>query len=354
MRDIPKDLNGRTGRGEARNRQVDAVPPVAVIDLGSNTLKVTVATIAGGSDPSDIVVSGGGKFKIRVISRVTEEVRISPLAGEPEGAVSPRAMRDGAAAARRLLDAALAAGATRERVRIVATSMVRDAANGAEFCAAVAAATGGLRVEVLDGLAEARGVAAAVATDPAFAREPLFRVVDLGGGSLEHILVERGAVRFEGSRPLGAARLTRRFVPAPAEPIPPALLATVEDAALSGLAGFAEPADAAVRASPVAGCGGVFSVARAIFAAREGVAFRDRSPVLPVAEVRRLRDEMAAVPLDDRICPALSAQRADIFPVALTVLLAFARVSGAAAFRETGRNLRIGLIAQMLAQSPAR
>ena len=96
-----------------------------------------------------------------------------------------------------------------DRVRMVATSAVRDAENGAAFTEAAREAVG-TAPEVLTGLEEGklayRGASADLAT---FAGDTL--VVDIGGGSTE-ITLGRGGTVSSVSLQLGCVRLTERFL----------------------------------------------------------------------------------------------------------------------------------------------
>jgi len=100
-----------------------------------------------------------------------------------------------------------ASGIEREEVRAVATSAIRDAANGSELLERVGAATG-LQVRVLSAGEEAYfGYLAAV--NSTTLRDGA--VLDLGGGSLQLVAVsERGFVTSE-SWQLGTVRMTERF-----------------------------------------------------------------------------------------------------------------------------------------------
>ena len=93
--------------------------------------------------------------------------------------------------------------------RLVATSAVRDAANGADFLRA-AAETTGVRAELLSGEEEGR-LAYAGATDdlPPTAGDDV--VLDIGGGSTE-LVVERAGVLGAVSLHLGCVRLTERYL----------------------------------------------------------------------------------------------------------------------------------------------
>ena len=91
----------------------------------------------------------------------------------------------------------------------MATSAVREAENADEFLRR-ARDEAGVDVEVISGVEEARlihlGVLQAV---PVFDQRLV--LVDIGGGSTEILVGERGEILAAGSLKLGAIRLTRRF-----------------------------------------------------------------------------------------------------------------------------------------------
>ena len=122
--------------------------------------------------------------------------------------LKPDAIARGVEALRRMKQIADIDGAP---VRAVATSAVREAENHTEFVTA-AREQAGVEVEVISGVEEARlihlGVLQAV---PVFDRRLL--LCDIGGGSTEILVGERGEVLTARSFKLGAVRLTNRFFP---------------------------------------------------------------------------------------------------------------------------------------------
>ena len=106
-----------------------ASPTVAIIDIGSNSIKVLVAT--RGADGNIV------PLRIRTI-----DARISAGISRAAPRLSEAGMDRGVDAVRALLADATELNAT--KVTLVATSAVRDALNGAEFCARVRATTGHL------------------------------------------------------------------------------------------------------------------------------------------------------------------------------------------------------------------
>ena len=165
--------------------------PLAAIDLGTNTARLLIARSSA---------SGGG-FDTVLLRR-----EITRLGGgfSREHGISPEA--------RERTLAALSAFAEEIRLhevgtlRAVATSAVRDAANGAAFSREVLDRTG-IHLEVIDGHEEGvltlRGVRAGV--DPDLQHLLVF---DVGGGSTEYTLAEGDSLLFTRSLPLGVVRLT--------------------------------------------------------------------------------------------------------------------------------------------------
>lgn len=107
-----------------------------------------------------------------------------------------------------------------DRVGGVATSAVRDAANGEEFAAGVAAKFG-VPIDVIGGDREAQLTFVGASTGDALPGDGRVLVVDIGGGSTEFIVGEDGELRFHVSTQLGAVRQSERHLvsdpPAPAQ-----------------------------------------------------------------------------------------------------------------------------------------
>jgi len=97
-----------------------------------------------------------------------------------------------------------------DKVRVVATSAMRDARNAAAFTAWVRSATG-WQVEVISGLEEGRLIhLGVVSLEPGAKGRCL--LIDLGGGSCEVTLSDQGRLKEMVSLPLGAVRLQQEFL----------------------------------------------------------------------------------------------------------------------------------------------
>src|ERR1700742_4441692 len=98
------------------------------------------------------------------------------------------------------------------KVRPVATSAIRDAGNQAQFLKK-ARKRSGLELEVLSGEEEARYGYLAAVNSTTLSQGV---VLDLGGGSMQLTRVEGRQALDARSWPLGAVRMTERFLPGPA------------------------------------------------------------------------------------------------------------------------------------------
>jgi exopolyphosphatase/guanosine-5'-triphosphate,3'-diphosphate pyrophosphatase len=168
---------------------------VAVIDLGSNTFRLVVFTDEPGA-------------WWRRTDEIYEPVRISAGMGD-SNELQPGPMERAVHTIEAYDHFCRASGLTRQEVQAVATSAIRDATNREDFLAR-AATVSDLAVRVLKPEEEARYGYLAAVNSTTLADGA---VLDLGGGSLQLIAVENQQAGELGSWPLGAVRMTERFLP---------------------------------------------------------------------------------------------------------------------------------------------
>jgi len=167
---------------------------ISAIDIGSNSIRQTIADVS----PTGVI-------------RVVDEMKAAPRLGAglyERGRLREMAVQGALVALTRMATLAKQLGAKRSEV--VATSAVRDAENSDQFLDLVKGETG-LSVRVLHGEDEAR-----LAFRSALAHFDLGAgravVMDIGGGSLELTLSADGLVERVISLPLGAIRMTERYL----------------------------------------------------------------------------------------------------------------------------------------------
>ncbi len=306
---------------------------VAVIDIGSNSIKVLVA-----------VRDAAGE--VTALKTLTIDARISAGISQAD----PRLTEDGMARGLDAIHALLkdAAPFSPAKTILVATSAVRDAQNGAEFRRRVLAATG-LEIRILTGDEEANLIGRGLTCDPALTALRDFYVFDLGGGSLECLAFRDRKIEQAVSLQLGCVRLTEKFVADSAAPFPAEAARAIADHTRHEItrSGFTFNLAAAV------GTGGTVSTVRSILAARRGQPFEQTDPVVTLALLRELLAELGRLPLAARKqIPGLPPARADVFPAALATLVAVAEFGGFDAYRNSLFNLRYGLAAVALEKLP--
>ncbi len=307
---------------------------VTIIDIGSNSIKNLVAARERSGAP------------VTALKMRTIEARISAGISQAAPSLSEEGMRRGLDAVQSLLSDS--AGLPPHPVALVATSAVRDAANGDEFRRRIREATGHT-VRLLSGQEEAALVGRGLITDPGLSGLRDFHVFDLGGGSLECLAFTGREIRQAVSLQLGCVRLTERCISDPAAPIPPDALARVAGITREVLAKSGFPAALPASAAAI-GTGGTLTTARAILGALENKPLPGTSPSLPVGRLRDLLLALSAQTLAERrLIPSMPPGRADILPAALMTLVTIAELGGFDAYHHSLRNLRWGLADEILA-----
>ncbi len=166
---------------------------VGVIDIGSNAIRLQVVRLFQ-----------DGAFS--VIADERDPIRLGTEVFR-SGMLSTEAMAEALQTLARFSEIARRHGA--EELRSVATSAVREARNGALFAREIESSIG-LKVEVISGEREAQLIARGVLSGFQVPAKKI-ALADIGGGSTEISVVERGQSRFGISLPLGSARLTEMF-----------------------------------------------------------------------------------------------------------------------------------------------
>jgi exopolyphosphatase/guanosine-5'-triphosphate,3'-diphosphate pyrophosphatase len=167
---------------------------VAVIDMGSNSTRLLVANVDRGSG------------QLREIERHSQVTRLG-RGVDTAGQLASEAIDDVCAAVADYLE--IAAGHDCEQTVALATSAVRDAANGDAFLAELRERFA-LPARTIDGSEEAQlSWAGACAGRPATGRRLVF---DIGGGSTELILGSGPAPDFHQSLQVGVVRHSERFL----------------------------------------------------------------------------------------------------------------------------------------------
>ncbi len=256
---------------------------VAAVDVGTNSVRLLVA------EPGEPLT------KVERLMRITRLGAGVDATGRLDDVALARTLAVIESYARRWHEL----GA--ERVRIAATSAVRDAADRDRFFDGVREIAG-VEAEVLSGEVEA-ATAFTGATTGVEGRPP-FLVLDIGGGSTELIL---GSDRplASTSRQLGCVRLTERCMPS--DPPTAEQLAEARAVARAEITAAAEVVDGGRAATLIGVAGTVTTLAALELGLADYEPTRIHGARLPAAAVRRLTAELAALP---------AAERAELGPMA--------------------------------------
>lgn len=279
--------------------------PVAAVDCGTNTIKLLIGELPR-VDVREMRMVRLGQDLDRT-GRIAEEALTRAFGAIEEYAALIRAH-----------------GVPPERVRFVATSATRDAANADVFVAGVRERLG-VEPEVVSGAVEAAlsfdGAVRNLREQP----ETPVLVVDIGGGSTELIL---GAAAPEAadSMDVGSVRLTERHLHSdpPTRAEVAACVADI-DAHLDAC-----PVDPAAAATVVGVAGTVTQLA----AVALDLAAYDRAAVdqavLPVAQVHAVVDRLVAMTVAERrSIGSMHPGRADVIAAGALILDRVLRRSGA-------------------------
>jgi exopolyphosphatase / guanosine-5'-triphosphate,3'-diphosphate pyrophosphatase len=296
---------------------------LAALDVGTNS----VLMLAAESRPD------GGVRPLLELARITRLGR----GVERTGALDPEAARLTLDTIVEFAAAARAAGCA--TIVAVATSVLRDAADGAAFLAR-ARERAGVEVEVISGRAEAelshRAAMRGLGLDPG-AR---VLTVDIGGGSTELVAAAPGRELAMTSLKLGSVRLTERIVhhdPPLAAEINE-LQATI-DAALASLRWDLRPETLV----------GIAGTVTTICAIALGMEVYDHSRVhgyvLSRGEVSRIRKQLGELSLAERMkLKGLPQGRADIIFAGAMILERIMEHFAASSVTVSDQGVRWGLI----------
>ncbi len=325
------------------------MPTFAAIDIGSNSCRLAIARVE--------------QHKLRTLYEDREVTRLGESVFDT-GMISPEAMANTIKALKRFHKATQTHVA--DRVRVVATSAMRDARNSEAFRAWVKSATG-WNVEVISGLEEGRLIHLGVVTHEPGARGRSM-LVDLGGGSCEVTVSDGGRIQSMVSLPLGAVRLQQEFLrsdPPSKEDVARLrkfidrelrraerklghpriglVIATSGTAAALAEASHALPAEDVIERAPTKGRGKRVRV------------MRDASLVTSAVAVRRIADKLLKMNNAQRAAmPGIGPRRSEIISGGAQVYAALLERMGLKGFRYSRLGLRDGMLAQMLAEVDTR
>ncbi len=169
------------------------MPRFAAVDIGSNSVRLKIAET--------------NRDRLKTIHEDREVTRLGQSVFTT-GALEPQAMAHTIQVLQRFLRATQSYAV--DRVRVVATSALRDARSSRAFLDWVLTATG-WHAEVITGLEEGRLIHLGILSNYHIGRSRVL-LIDLGGGSCELTLSDQGHIAEMVSLPIGAVRMTQTFL----------------------------------------------------------------------------------------------------------------------------------------------
>lgn len=295
--------------------------PVAVIDIGTNSIKFIIA------EKSE---SG----TMRILHQETIELRIGTGISTQKLSFSDEIMT-------RLITVLSnlkmkAEGFRVRTLKIVATSAVREASNQNELAQKIKA-TLKIPLEILSGNDEAYHIGNAIQLDPKWKATKTLNFIDLGGGSMECITIHDHRIDQAISLPLGAVRLTEYFFDDSN--------AIFKTNTISSVSSHVEKVikDSNLNLDPnrpLLGSGGAF------FILQQSLNGKSQIQALEVLE---LAQKTGAETIENRIKKYnIPTKRADVFPIALCTLYAFMHAFSIDTFYPSTFNLKFGILKEML------
>jgi exopolyphosphatase/guanosine-5'-triphosphate,3'-diphosphate pyrophosphatase len=296
---------------------------LGIVDVGTNSIHLVIG-----------VLGLNGKFHIMLKERDLTQLGEDGLAS---GRLKPAAIRRGMDVLGRFAETIRRCQV--DHVEAVATSAVREAANGAEFVARIRA-TFGLPLRIISGNEEARLIYLGVLQAHHFTRPTL--VVSIGGGSAQVICGDGAHLRYVASVPLGCARLGQRFIRR--DPPTPSGLRELSEEVRRACAPLLR---AVGRRRWEQMVGSSATIQQLMLAARKRRTGQRLSISLP--RLRRLVGWLSRSTAQERMqLPGVDPRREDLLLTTGVVLTALMEGSAARAIRYAPGSLREGLVIDYL------
>jgi exopolyphosphatase/guanosine-5'-triphosphate,3'-diphosphate pyrophosphatase len=304
------------------------MPTFAAVDIGSNSVRLKIARATRGR--LDTLQED------REVTRLGESVFAS-------GSLDPQAMAHTIQVLQRFLRATQAHAV--DRVRVVATSALRDARNSRAFLDWVRTATG-WKVEVISGLEEGRLIHLGILSNARIGNSRVL-LIDLGGGSCELTLSDKSHIADMISLPIGAVRLTQTFL----HHDPP------RRNELEQMRGLIQREIARVqkrildaRVQAIIATSGTPAALSGLYEAKVGGADESKPHTVPQPAVSKILRNLSKRNLVQRqAMPGIGPKRAEIIIAGAMVFSELLEMCRLKNFRYLPLGLRDGLLAQMMA-----
>ncbi|SFG90741.1 Ppx/GppA family phosphatase [Pontibacter chinhatensis] len=305
---------------------------LALIDMGTNTFHL-------------LVVEVDEQAQLRELYKTKVPVRLGQ-GGISNGNIAPEAYERALKTLRQFRKTIDEFGA--KTVRAMATSMVRNAANGDDFIKDIYKQTD-IQVEVIDGAREAELIYYGVRLTGVLDEQPAL-LMDIGGGSVEFILCNNQEIFWKRSFEIGAQRLMDQFFTA--DPIPDESIAAEKSYLNERLQPLTE-AVAKYKPTVLVGSSGTFDTLCDIDALRHGDTSRQQSipPAsgISMADYYAIHEELLRKNHDERLAiPGMLEMRVDMIVLASILVDFVLQKYNLQEIRTSSYALKEGVLYEML------
>jgi exopolyphosphatase/guanosine-5'-triphosphate,3'-diphosphate pyrophosphatase len=304
------------------------MPTFAAVDIGSNSVRLKIAE--------------ANRDRLKTVFEDREVTRLGAGAFA-NSSLEPQAMAYTIQVLQRFFRATQSYAV--DRVRVVATSALRDSRNSRAFVDWVRTATG-WRVEVISGLEEGRLIHLGILSNARIGNTRAL-LIDLGGGSCELTLSNHGHIAEMVSLPIGAVRLTQTF--AHSDPPRKNELEQMRGLIQREISRVQQRViDAKVQA--VLATSGTAAALSGLYTERGDGNNASKPVAVPQTAVSKIAKELRRRNLSQRqALPGIGPKRAEIIIAGSMVFSELLEMCELRNFRYLPLGLRDGLLAQMMA-----
>jgi len=305
---------------------------VGLIDIGSNTTKLLIAEQGPGLQPIGFTPLVQSSLACRLFSNNPENKNI--LRQDQAHALIKCLLKFQNLCIKHRVDV----------IKAVATEAFRKSSNSSEIASLIEGKFS-FKLKVLSGTEEASGVAKGLQTDPNVNKLGSYTALDIGGGSMEFILVNNQKLENVLSLPLGAVQVAKSDPSCARQPIAPQnqemVRSYIRNAIREDLFLFR------TEHPRLVGTGGTLVFCRKILNLLHKPT-KDGS--IHKSGIEKLAQTVCELSLQERIdqFPDLPPDRADIFPYGLLTVLEIMNFFEVQEIIHSYHNLRYGLVQEIM------
>lgn len=302
---------------------------VGVIDLGSNSTKVLVASVSNDGD-------------VQKIREKSFPCRLINLESIEDGRISRKIQEDLFQILSNLLKACEEEHA--QYVTMVATEAMRKAPNSKLLVDEIQSRFSH-PLHILSGNEEAALIAEGLLQDPQLSGCDSFQAFDLGGGSLELIQMQDRCPTLNNSLPLGVLSVSNQLTSGNQFPLSAKDIKSLRDVVCNEVRNCDFILDPGI---PLIGLGGAIFFIRKILSRCRPFDFH-KCQEFQFREISELAEHSSRLSMKERLAeyPELPVDRGDVFPIACLIIEEMMKVLSKSFLLHSQYNLRFGVASRL-------